>query len=290
MTTIQEIPLWPGLPADEDIGEDRGTVHADRFLRTIGHPTVGVHLPSAPNGTAIVICPGGGYGGVCIDKEGHDIARRLASWGVASLVLKYRLPGGVYVEPPLPLADAWRALRLAASRAPAWGIDPARLGIMGFSAGGHLALTAGLNPDGARQGGDAVDRLEARARFMVLGYPVVNLLPPLSHSGSARALLGAEPSRELLERYSGDLRANESSPPTFLVHSEDDQGVPIANSVALRDALHKRGVDAELLRHPTGGHGYGMGAGAGFMAAPDWMPALKGWMDARGLLKAPGNR
>lgn len=286
MIFFHEIALWPHLPFGEDRGDERGTVHADRFLKAISCPTVGVHRPERPNGTAIVICPGGGYGGVCIDKEGHDLARHMCAWGVTSLVLKYRLPGGVFVDPPLPLADAWRALRLAASRAADWKLDPMRLGIMGFSAGGHLAMTAGLNADPGKTSGDDLDRLEARARFMVLGYPVVSLLPPMAHSGSGRALLGENASNILLTRFSGEHRVTKDSPPAFFVHAEDDKGVPIANSIVLRDALAKNGVAAELLTHPTGGHGFGMGAIAGFPSAPDWMPALRRWMEGRGLLGA----
>ncbi|MBI4976918.1 MAG: alpha/beta hydrolase [Spirochaetes bacterium] len=279
-----EIPLSPEIPSGEEIIDERGSFRVDMFITRIVNPTATVYFPVTPNGTSIVICPGGGYGGVCITKEGHDIARTLANWGVTPLVLKYRLPGGVYQEPPVPLIDAWHALRLAAQRAAEWKLDTAKIGIMGFSAGGHLAMTAAMNPDKPRQGDNPLDHFEARAQFQILGYPVVTFREPLAHKGTRNALIGADAQAALVDKYSGELQVTKDTVPTFMVHSEDDGGVPIANSEQLLDALKRNGVPAELVRHPTGGHGYGMGYAAGNQAAPDWMPRLNAWMRTRGLL------
>jgi acetyl esterase/lipase len=254
------------------------------FLLSIGTPTVTVYFPERPCGTSVIICPGGGYSGVSISKEGHDVARTLANWGVTPLVLKYRVPEGKITEPPIPLVDAWQALRLTQSKALAWNLNPERIGIMGFSAGGHLAMTAALRPGSAAPTGHPCAGVEARARFQVLIYPVVTFNPMQARIGTRDHLLGSNPSQALLDLYSGERHVSPQTPPAFLVHSDDDPVVPVENSMMYVDAMNRAGVPVELVRHPTGGHGYGMGYSAGFVGAPDWMPRLNNWMRRTGLL------
>jgi acetyl esterase/lipase len=269
--TYFDLPLHPGQPSGTNFGDDRGDDRPNRFLTDVGDPRAWVTLADDPTGAFVVICPGGGYGGVCVDKEGLDFARLLAGWGVGSLVLLYRQPGGVFTDPPLPLVDARRALALALEHAGSWSVDPARLGIFGFSAGGHLAWTT------VRQPGDG-----PRPAFQVLAYPVIGLRAPLVHQGSRDNLLGAGAPEALVDRFSGDGDLPPAVGPTFLVHAANDGAVPVANSVGLAQRFKDAGGDVELVVHPTGGHGFGFGPAHGYADAPDWTPALRRWFVARG--------
>lgn len=279
-----EIPLFPTLPQAPDAGDETGGLTPRTSILAVGNPTVTVYFPPRPNGTSVVICPGGGYGAISITWEGHNIARWLANWGITPLVLKYRLPEGRITEPPLPLLDAWQALRVARSNATAWQLNPDRIGIMGFSAGGHLAMTTALHPGGPGPIGQPCAGIEARPHFQILLYPVVTFLPPYAHKGSRENLIGTHASEEDMRRYSGELHVSPNTPPAFLVHADDDSAVPVQNSLLLLEALHRAGVDAELLRHPTGGHGFSLGFSTDIVQAPDWMPRLNRWMQDRGWL------
>jgi len=213
-----------------------------------------VHLPPADKatGAAVVICPGGGYGGLVTGAEGHGIAAWLNGHGVAGIVLEYRMPRG---RCEVPLLDAQRAIRTVRANAAGWKIDPARIGIIGFSAGGHLASTAGTHFDaGDPSAGDPVSRQSCRPDFVVLVYPVVSMTA-IGHGGSRRNLLGANPSAELIERFSNEKQVTEKTPPMFLTHALDDKVVPPANSKMLYDALRACKVPARYLELPRGGHG-----------------------------------
>jgi acetyl esterase/lipase len=211
-----------------------------------------VHRPAKGNGAAVVICPGGGYGGLVTGAEGHGIAVWLNQHNVTGVVLEYRLPKG---RPYVPLLDAQRALRTVRARAKEWELDPARIGIMGFSAGGHLASTAATHfDDGDPDSADAVERLGCRPDFAILVYPVISL-GDFAHSGSRRNLLGAEPSPELIEEFSNDKQVTEKTPPVFLAHAVDDKPVPIAHSRQFHAALQAHKVASHLLELPSGGHG-----------------------------------
>lgn len=268
-----DLPLHANQPTGTNAGREEGTERPLRFLTEVADPRLLVFEPDLPLGlgslgVGVVICPGGGYRGVSFDKEGLDFARRLASWGVASAVLLYRQPGGVFVDPPYPLVDLRQALAVCAQR---WSFDASRLGVLGFSAGGHLAWSVVKEPgDGPRPG------------FQILGYPVVSLESPLAHQGSRDNLLGPRAPQALVRRFSGQYDVPSDLGPTFLVHAEDDGSVPVGNSLALRDALVARGNDVTLVVHPTGGHGFGFGPEHGFATAPDWTPALRRWLVARG--------
>ena len=211
-----------------------------------------VHRPAQPNGTAVVICPGGGYGGLAIAPEGHGIAAWLNQHGITGVVLEYRLPHG---RSFVPLFDAQRAIRMVRVNAKDWGVDPARIGIMGFSAGGHLASTAGTHFDvGDSKDTDVIQRVSCRPDFMILVYPVVTM-GAKTHGGSKGNLLGKNPTPELEKLFSNELQVTAKTPPTFLAHALDDKPVPPENSKAFYDALQSHKVPSKYLELPSGGHG-----------------------------------
>ena len=248
------------------------------MLRRVDRPTAHVYLPGPERertGAFVAICPGGGYEGVCLDKEGHDVARYLALRGIAAAVLTYRLPCGAHREPSLPRKDLDAVLSLAAESAAAWGVDQAKIGVMGFSAGGHLALDAAL-------GAPSADPAAPRPAFAAAIYPVVSLEEGLAHLGSRRNLLGADGSEELARAHSWQRAVGADAPSLFLVHSADDPAVPFANSTLLSEAYRAAGRPCIFLPHPTGGHGYGLGPLAGYAAAPDWAPAFTRWLSLPG--------
>lgn len=210
------------------------------------------HIPANPNGAAVVICPGGGYGGLVVGPEGHGIAKWLNDHGIAGMVLEYRLPRG---RSEVPLSDAQRAIRTVRARAKEWHIDPARIGIMGFSAGGHLASTAGTHFDaGDASATDPLERLSCRPDFMILVYPVITM-GDITHGGSKKNLLGDSPTAELVERFSNEKQVSKNTPPTFLAHALDDKPVPPENSRRFHAALEAHQVPTKYLELPSGGHG-----------------------------------
>ena len=240
-----------------------------------------VHLPEADKatGTAMVICPGGGYGGRVVEGEGHGIARWLNSHGIAGVVLEYRLPAGNYHR---PLLDVQRAMRVVRAHAAEWKLDPRRIGIVGFSAGGHLASTAGTHFDaGHSQAADPVERQSCRPDFMVLVYPVITM-GEKTHGGSRRNLLGPSPSAELIDRFSNEKQVTDKTPPAFLTHARTDAVVPVAHSQMFYEALKAKGVPAELQEFPKGNHGYNGYKGEEWDA---WQKRALEWLGERGLLK-----
>lgn len=234
------VKLWPDKAPNGD-----GTFESSEAKMT-------VHLPKKPGGSAIVICPGGGYGGLVTGAEGHGIAEWLNSHGIAGIVLEYRLPAG---RSYVPLLDAQRAIRMVRSNAKAWQINPAQVGIMGFSAGGHLASTAATHfDDGKADAEDALDRPGCRPDFAVLVYPVVTM-GEKTHGGSRTNLLGANPSQEMMDLFSNEKQVTEKTPPMFLAHAIDDSAVPSINSKQLFDALQSAKIPSKYLELPSGGHG-----------------------------------
>jgi acetyl esterase/lipase len=211
-----------------------------------------LHRPDKPNGTAIVICPGGGYGTLVTGAEGHGIGKWLNGHGITGVVLEYRLPAG---RSFVPLYDAQRALRTVRANAKEWKVNPERIGIMGFSAGGHLASTAGTHFDaGKADANDPVERVSCRPDFMILVYPVITMTAK-GHSGSRNNLLGKNPDEKLLDLFSNEKQVTEKTPPTFLAHAKDDKPVPPENSRMFHDALRAKKVPAEYLELASGGHG-----------------------------------
>lgn len=265
----EAIALWPGPPPVGDGLVDPG-----------GKPKITVHLPEKPTGAAAVICPGGGYGGLVTGPEGHGIAAWLCTHGIAGIVLEYRLPAG---RADVPLLDATRAIRTARHRAAEWRIDPRRLGIVGFSAGGHLAATAATRAaPGDDRAADPIERQSGRPDFAILVYPVITFTDAVAtHGGSRHNLLGPDPPAELIERFSAERQVSATTSPTFLAHAEDDKPVPIANSVLFHDALFGKGVAVRLLRLPSGGHGLDGYRGPSWEA---WQTEAIAWLRQRGMI------
>jgi len=241
-----------GKNAPEKIGlwKKRAPIGMDKFEDV--EVWITLHRPAKANGTAVVICPGGGYGGLVTGAEGHGIAAWLNQHGITGVVLEYRLPKG---RAQVPLFDAQRAIRTVRANAKAWNLDSARIGIMGFSAGGHLASTAGTHFDaGDASSPDPVERVSCRPDFMILVYPVVTM-GGKGHSGSRANLLGKSPDAKLVGLYSNETQVRANTPPTFLAHAKDDKPVPPSNSQMFYDALRDKKVPARYLELPSGGHG-----------------------------------
>jgi acetyl esterase/lipase len=246
-------------------------------------PELRVYLPKKElaTGTGVVICPGGGYAVVATDHEGHQVAKWFNSIGVAGFVLKYRL--SPRYRHPAPLQDVQRAIRFARANAEKYGLSSRRIGVMGFSAGGHLASTAATHFDSGKPGDkDPIEHVSCRPDFVVLGYPVISLQESFAHKGSARNLLGENPDAAMLELLSNDKQVTKDSPPAFLFHTGEDTGVPVENSLAYYQACRKNGVPAELHVYQYGPHGVGLAPGD--PAASTWKNRLADWMRASGLL------
>jgi acetyl esterase/lipase len=247
-------------------------------------PGVTVYLPpdDKANGAAVVICPGGGYGFLAMDHEGHQVARWLNSLGVAGVILQYRIAPRYHH--PAPLQDAQRALRFTRAHAKEWGIDPHRVGILGFSAGGHLASTAATHfDDGRADATDPIDRQGCRPDFAVLVYPVITLEGPYAHVGSRNNLLGKHAKDEkLIDYLSNEKQVTARTPPTFLAHTSEDTGVPPENSVLFYLALHNAGVPAELHVFQKGQHGLGLGPRQ--LPFSRWPGLCAAWMRQRQIL------
>jgi acetyl esterase/lipase len=233
------------------------------------------------NGAAVVVCPGGGYGGLATDHEGFQVGRWLNSFGVTAFMVKYRVAP---YRHPVPLQDAQRAIRIVRSRAKEWSVDPARIGILGFSAGGHLASTAGTHfDDGSPDAKDPIDRVSCRPDFMILIYPVITLEPPYAHTGSRDNLLGRPADPALVENLCNEKQVTAKTPPTFLVHTSGDTGVPAENSILFYLALRKAKVPAEMHVYEKGQHGFGLAPGDPVLST--WPKHCEDWMRSRGLLK-----
>jgi acetyl esterase/lipase len=246
-------------------------------------PTLTPFLPPADKatGAAVVICPGGGYGGLAISYEGMDVGAWMAKRGVAGFVLKYRVAP---YKHPVPLQDAQRALRIVRARAKEFGVDPTHVGILGFSAGGHLASTAATHfDDGKADAADPIDKMSCRPDFAVLCYPVVTLKPPYAHMGSRYNLLGKDADEKLVESLCNDLQVTDKTPPTFLFHTADDNAVPVENSLLFFEALHKAKVPAELHVYEHGPHGVGLAPDDPVLSS--WPELLEKWMKAHGWMK-----
>ena len=252
------------------------------LISNVQNPDIAVYLPSKrfATGQAVVICPGGGYWVLAYDLEGTDIARYLNSIGVAGIVLKYRLPtsGNAVESHKVPLMDAQRAMRLVRSNAKSWNIDTTKIGIMGFSAGGHLASTLGTHFDyGNKLAVDSVERRSCRPDFMVLMYPVISFVDASVHTGSAESLLGKNPGQDLLVYYSNELQVTDDTPPAFFALADNDDGVPAENSLLMYAALRKKKIPAELHILSEGKHGFGLGLGNEHVSS--WTENLKRWLN-----------
>jgi len=279
----QIIPLWTGDPPNyRETGEVTIWDTADFIrVRNVQKPDIAVFLPSKKNttGEAVIVCPGGGYGILAYDWEGSDIARWLNSKGIAAFVLKYRLPGAKSNIVPYksPLLDAQRAMRLVRFHAGKWNIDPGKIGIMGFSAGGHLASTLSTHFDaGDPQNQDPVEHESCRPDFSVLVYPVISFTKEYTHAGSRENLLGKDADPELVQHFSNELQVTGETPPAILIHSGDDGAVPVENSMVYYHALQKNQITSELHIYPYGGHGYSLAIGQGHLST--WPDRVIEWI------------
>lgn len=286
-----ELPLWPeGVPparrADApaarsaDLGPERSDEQGR--IANVALPTLTVVPPAVDraNGTAVILCPGGGYRLLSAAREGRQYAAWLSTLGITSFILKNRLQEWGH---PAPLQDVLRAIRLVRSRAAEFGIAPDRIGVMGSSAGGHLAASASTlwdHPDGRT--GAALDAVSARPDFAVLVYPVITMQGSAAHAGSRQALLGERPDTALLTLLSVDQQVTPATPPTLLLHTQFDKTVPVDNSLLYLQALTRAGVPAELYVFEQGGHGIGMREGLGNASA--WPRRAEDWLRQRGLL------
>lgn len=271
--------LYPGaVPNSIPAPNEEKAVTQDNVTRVskVSQPTMIVYKPNRPNGRSIIICPGGGYGILAIDKEGTRLAEVFNSWGITAFVLKYRLPDPVYCKDPslAPLQDAQQAIRMVRSRAKELGIDPKKIGIMGFSAGGHLASTATTHFD-FKADPQNKDTISVRPDFSILIYPVISFDETITHMGSRTNLIGKEPSPEAIQFFSNEKQVGANTPPVFLVHAGDDGAVPVENSLRFYQSCIKYKVPAEMHLYPNGGHGFGM---YNTTTRDNWMDRLQTWL------------
>jgi acetyl esterase/lipase len=269
------IPLW-----DQNVPGTLGNEEED-------NPTLTIYLAeNTPTNAAVLICPGGGYTALALDHEGRQIAEWFNQNGVHAFILKYRLGrwDGTGYKHPVMLGDAKRAFRLIRTNAGPWNIDPDKIGVMGFSAGGHLASTLGTHfDDGNPESPDVVEKASCLPNFMILGYPVISFKEPFAHRGSRRFLLGPTPTQAEINLLSNEMQVKPLTPPTFLFHTNEDRGVPPENSVYFYLALRKAGIPAEMHIYEKGKHGVGFAPEDPVLST--WKERLKDWLKHRDVIR-----
>ena len=282
-----KIELWPnGIPNRVEVGEQEISTNNDiLWITKVQTPWIEVFQPPArkSTGMAVLIMPGGGYAGLAYDWEGSDVAKWFNIQGVTAFVLKYRVPlsASVTNKHLVPLQDAQRAMRIIRSRAKEWGVDTNKIGVMGFSAGGHLAASLGTHYDYKIPfEKDEIENSSAKPDFLMLIYPVISMKKELTHMGSHDNLLGNSPNQEMTDFYSNEMQVSAESPPTFLLHATDDDVVMVENSLAFYKALKTNGVNVEMHIFPKGGHGFGLGTGNPVLA--QWPNLLDTWLKTVG--------
>ena len=282
----QVIPLYNGAipgaktpPADY---KETTLTGADGVTRVskVTDPSLIAYIPAKPNGTAVIICPGGGYGILAIDKEGNNVAKKFNEVGITAFVLKYRLPSDLIMEDKSmgPLQDALQAIYLVRKNANVWGINPAKIGVMGFSAGGHLAASLSVHYNDMKVQNQ--ENISLRPSFSLLIYPVITF-GSYAHAGSVRNLVGDQPTDAQRRYFSTELHINAQTPPTFLVHANNDGSVPVKNSLAYDEALAKNKVPSEMHIYQAGGHGFGLN---NTTTKENWFETMKNWMRSNNLL------
>lgn len=280
------IPLWDDVNIPNyQISDGKEVIPPGNIvsIRNVQKPTLEVFLPSKQNanGMAVLIFPGGGYGSVSYDWEGTDYAKWFNSQGIAAFVLKYRMPQAesVIISYKAPIQDAQRAIRYIRFNASKFNIDKNKVGVIGSSAGGHLASTLGTHLDmNYYEPTDNIDLENMRPDFMMLIYPVISMKKDITHMGSRNNLLGKNPSEKLVLQFSNELRVTENTPPTFIIHSGDDKAVPVENSISIYKALVKNNVKTTMHIFPNGGHGYSLGKSK--KSVPDWTELAASWLDS----------
>lgn len=288
LTAQQVINLYPGVVPNskpylmkEITMEDHGRFYG---YRNISLPTLTLYLPGKKEatGAAVVICPGGGYGSESYRLEGTVIAEAFLKRGIAGIILKYRLPSDSIMTDKSsgPLQDAQQAIKITRERAGEWNLDPHKIGIMGFSAGGHLASTAGTHFGNPVIPND--EKTDLRPDFMILVYPVISMTDELTHNGSRKNLLGENPDDETIKFFSNELHVNAGTPPVWLTHTGDDSVVPVENSIRFYRELVRNKVPAEMHLYPSGNHGFVLK-----QPAERWMLPLFDWMKNQGITENP---
>lgn len=276
----QVIPLYnaaiPGAKTPPADFKETSETGADGILRIsrVTNPTLTVFSPAKANGTAVIICPGGGYSILAFEKEGTLVAKKFADLGITAFVLKYRLPNdAIMVDKSLaPLQDALQAIYLVRKNAGVWGVNPDKIGVMGFSAGGHLASSLSVHYNDMKINNQ--ENISLRPDFSVLIYPVINF-GQYAHTGSVKNLLGEQPTPPQRRYFSSELQVNGNTPPAFLVHANNDGTVPVKNSLSYDEALARNKVPAEMHIYQEGGHGFGL---YNKTTKEDWFESLKSWM------------
>ena len=277
------VKLWPNGTPGEVVSPKPEETFDGRRVRYVSEPTLTIYLPAKGQntGVAVIICPGGGYGIEAMDHEGYDVAEFLQNHGIAGIVLKYRLP---YGHSELPLNDAQQAMRLVRFYAEEWGIDPSKVGIAGFSAGGHLASTLSTHFDsGKKESESAIDKLSCRPDFSILLYPVVTFKEEWGHMGSRENLIGKTNDWKIIEPFCNELQVTKQTPPAFIALADDDTAVKPRNSIEYYLALKREGISAELHIFKEGGHGFGMHKTG--KAHDQWPLMVVEWMKAMKYIK-----
>lgn len=281
------VRLWPDGPPGSQSSPtslaitERGAAGElrDRYATGITDPTLSVFAPREPNGQALLIVPGGGYVRVVMDKEGFETAEWFQQRGITAFVLLHRLPGESWIDRAnVPLQDAQRALRWIRASSSNYGVDKDRIGVLGFSAGGHVAASLATGFDRRVYAPvDAVDEVPARPDFAVLMYPVISMHADIAHAGSRERLLGPKPGAGLVRRYSVEHQVTPSTPPVFLLHAADDDAVAVDNALRMFDSLRRHSVQVDLHVYAEGGHGFGMRYAQGLPIAK-WPSLLAAWL------------
>src|ERR1017187_1694499 len=275
----------PGSIESSRFKEDTVRIENGKIrISNVINPTITIYFPEKKesNGTAVIICPGGGYGRLSVDNEGYDIVGWLNQNGITGILLKYRLPNDTIMKDKTigPLQDLQEAVRIVRRRASEWKIDPDKIGVIGFSAGGHLASTLSTRFNEKVYSSDTTS---ARPDFAILGYPVITMSELNTHTGSRRNLLGKSPDPTLVDYFSNELHVLKNTPPTFIFQAEDDKTVPVQNSINYYTALKDKGVAAELHIYPNGGHGFGLAKNGGTEST--WPESCVKWLKQIGMAK-----
>lgn len=278
----EEINLYPGAVPNAKNTPNEEVKTASHVVSKVSQPTLSVFLPAKEKatGAAVIICPGGGYGVLVIKREGYDVAEAFTKQGIAAFILKYRLPSEkTMIDPSIgPLQDAQQAIKTIRQRAKEWNVDPQKIGIMGFSAGGHLAATAGTHFEKLVL--PATDGISVRPDFMILVYPVISFMDGIGHKGSGANLLGKTASAEQIKLYSNEQQVTTTTPPAFITHAGDDTVVPVKNSLIFYEALQNHKIPSELHIYSKGEHGY-----LKVPAFDEWFGRCLHWMATAGFVK-----
>lgn len=283
----KKISIWEGqIPGEIIVNYEEQEIYQGNELQSTSRvvvPTITIYTPTEikSNGTSVIIFPGGGYSHLSMNKEGKKVAKWLNSLGITAFLLKYRMPSDLTMRDKTigPLQDAQEAVRMVRRNAKKWNLDSNKIGVIGFSAGGHLAATLSTNFSEITY--ESLDNTSPRPDFTILIYPVISMKNEIANKGSKEKLLGLNPSGELIKKFSSDLNVNSTTPNTFIAHATDDQSVPVENSINYYLALKNNKIQCELHLYEKGGHGFGLGV---LDTSKNWTQDCENWMKSNGYL------